>query len=256
MPTIYCGQKWVDTDFRLFYKPLFRSYRLPAIAGRLREMGEAIMESDEPNQENTGRTALVTTAAVGLMAAFCLLLQRPSLPVPEVRAPEPIPIPIVQPAPQPRKAAVAPAPIHKPKRVRRAEQRLTPIIDRIAQRHAVDPALVKAIILAESAYDQRAVSNRGAAGLMQLMPETAAALGVVDRFDPEHNIDGGVRYFKQLMVRFDGDKRMALAAYNAGSRKVRQYRGVPPFKATHRYIEKVLRYYSHYKAQITDLGQV
>lgn len=213
------------------------------------------MEPDEPNQPGSGTTAVVATAAVGLMAAFCLLLQRPCLPGPEVRSPEPVRMRIVQPAPQPRKAAVPIPPIHKPAPVRRAEQRLGPIIDRIAQRHAVEPALVKAIILAESAYDPRAVSNRGAAGLMQLMPKTAAALGVADRFDPEHNIDGGVRYFKRLMVRFDGDKRMALAAYNAGSRKVRQYRGVPPFKATRRYIEKVLRYYDHYKAQITDLGQ-
>lgn len=213
------------------------------------------MELDEPNQPSAGAAAFVATAAVGLMAAFCLLLQRPSLPGPQVPAPEPVRMRIVQPASQPRKTAAPVTPIHKPGRVRRAEQRLSPLIDRIAQRHAVEPALVKAIILAESAYDQRAVSNRGAAGLMQLMPKTAAALGVADRFDPEHNIDGGVRYFKQLMVRFDGDKRMALAAYNAGSRKVRQYRGVPPFKATRRYIDKVLRYYNHYKAQIADLGQ-
>ena len=191
------------------------------------------------------------------MAAYCLLLYRLHLPVPEIQAPEPVRARIVQPAPLPQKTAVRQAPIRKPKRVRRGGKNgSTPMIRQIADRHTVEPALVKAIILAESAYDCRAVSNRGAAGLMQLMPATAQAMGVEDRFNPEHNIDGGVRYFKKLMVRFDGDKRMALAAYNAGSRKVRQYRGVPPFKSTRRYIEKVLRYYDDYKRQVTDLGRV
>ena len=119
-----------------------------------------------------------------------------------------------------------------------------------ADRHQVDPALVKAIIMAESSYNPRAVSKKGAKGLMQLMPTTARALGVVDIFDPEHNINAGVRYFKRLMNRFDGDTRLALAAYNAGSRKVRQYQGVPPFRATKHYIKKVFMYYKHYKKEM------
>lgn len=122
-----------------------------------------------------------------------------------------------------------------------------PIILKVSDRHDVDPALVKAIIMAESGYNPKALSRRGAAGLMQLMPNTAKSLGVKDIFDPEHNIDGGVRYFKRLVTKYDGDVRLALAAYNAGSRKVNQYQGVPPFKSTRFYIKKVMTYYQYFK---------
>jgi len=127
------------------------------------------------------------------------------------------------------------------------------IIQDASNRYQVDPALIRAIIMAESSYNPRAVSKKGARGLMQLMPSTAKALGVEDSFNPEHNIHGGVRYFKQLLDRFDGDTQMALAAYNAGSRKVRQYNGVPPFKATHYYINKVFSYYNRYKAEMDSV---
>ena len=82
---------------------------------------------------------------------------------------------------------------------------------------------------------------------MQLMPGTAKALGVEDCFNPEHNINGGVKYFKELLGRFNGNVKLSLAAYNAGAGKVRLYGGVPPFKATKYYIEKVFEYYSLYK---------
>jgi len=107
--------------------------------------------------------------------------------------------------------------------------------------------------MTESSNNPRAVSGKGARGLMQLMPATAKALGVEDSFNPEHNIYGGVRYFRQLLDKFDGDTKVALAAYNAGSRKVRQYQGIPPFKATHYYINKVLSYYNRYKAEIENV---
>ena len=121
------------------------------------------------------------------------------------------------------------------------------IIEQAGRKHGVETALIQAIIMAESSYNPRAVSHRGVAGLMQLMPATADSLGVKDRFDPAHNIDGGVRYFKILLDRFDGDTRLALAAYNAGARKVRQYNGIPPFKATRSYIARVFQYYERYK---------
>jgi soluble lytic murein transglycosylase-like protein len=121
------------------------------------------------------------------------------------------------------------------------------IIQQAGRRHGVEAALIQAIIMAESSYNPRAVSNRGAAGLMQLMPATADSMGVKDKFDPEHNIDGGVRYFKRMLVRFDGDTRLALAAYNAGARNVRQYNGIPPYKATRSYIARVFKYYHTYK---------
>ena len=126
------------------------------------------------------------------------------------------------------------------------------IIIQTAIRYQVDPALVKAIIMAESGYNPRAISKKGAKGLMQLMPKTAQDLGVEDSFNPQQNISGGVRYFKQLMNRFNGDFKLALAAYNAGSTTVRRYKGVPPFKATKHYIKKVFKYYQLYKNQRTE----
>jgi soluble lytic murein transglycosylase-like protein len=133
---------------------------------------------------------------------------------------------------------------------KKAEHVLHPIVIQAASRHQVDPALIKAIIMAESGYNTRAISKRGAKGLMQLMPATAHALGVEDAFNPKQNISGGVRYFKQLVTQFDGDVKLALAAYNAGSRNVRYYQGIPPFKATRYYIKKVFKYYEIYKDQM------
>ena len=139
-------------------------------------------------------------------------------------------------------------PIFRPKK----ERLFHSIILQAASRHEIDPALVKAIIMAESGYNPNAISKKGAKGLMQLMPSTAEALGVEDVFNPEQNISGGVRYFKQLVNRFDGDVKLALAAYNAGSKKVRHYQGIPPYKTTHYYIEKVFEYYELYKDQMTE----
>jgi soluble lytic murein transglycosylase-like protein len=123
-----------------------------------------------------------------------------------------------------------------------------------ARTYQVDPALIGAIIMAESNYNPKAVSHRGAQGLMQLMPTTAKWLGIEDSFDPALNIDGGVRYFKRLLDRFDGNVKLALAAYNAGSRYVRKYGGVPPFKATRRYIKKVLHYHRILQDQFAASG--
>jgi soluble lytic murein transglycosylase-like protein len=140
---------------------------------------------------------------------------------------------------------------------RESEGLFYPIIQQAADLNDVDPALVKAIIMAESSFNPRAVSKKGAEGLMQLMPTTAKALGVEDSFNPEHNINGGVRYFRQLMDRFGGDTKLALAAYNAGSTKVRSYQGVPPFKATRYYIKKVFEYYQYYKENMApETGKV
>jgi hypothetical protein len=123
-------------------------------------------------------------------------------------------------------------------------------IKQAAETYSVDPALIRAIIVAESSYNPKAVSSRGARGLMQLMPATARSLGLSDSFNPASNIDAGVRYFRILMDRFDGDVYLALAAYNAGSRYVRQYNGVPPFDATRRYIKKVLHYQKKFQNEM------
>ena len=135
---------------------------------------------------------------------------------------------------------------------RKAEHVYHMFIIQTASHYQVDPALIKAIIMAESGYNTKAVSKSGAKGLMQLMPQTAQSLGVEDIFNPHQNITGGVQYFKHLVNRFSGDVKLALAAYNSGSRNVRNYNGVPPFKATHSYIKKVLMYYHIYKNQMGE----
>ena len=130
---------------------------------------------------------------------------------------------------------------------KKTERLFHPIILKAATRYKVDSALIKAIIMVESSYNPKAISKRGAKGLMQLMPKTARLLGVRDSFNPEQNINAGVRHFKDLLNQFKGDVKLALAAYNAGSRKVRKYQGVPPFKATRYYIKKVFEYHQYYK---------
>lgn len=130
------------------------------------------------------------------------------------------------------------------------------IIIKVARNHDMDPALIKAIIKVESRYDHKAVSPRGARGLMQLMPNTAKAMGIRDLFDPEKNIQAGTKYIKHLLAKFDGEVKLALAAYNAGSTKVRKYNGVPPFKTTRRYIKKVMKYYHQYRTEMTAIAQV
>lgn len=116
-----------------------------------------------------------------------------------------------------------------------------------SRRYALDPALVKAVIHAESRFDPLAVSPKGAIGLMQLRPVTAKELGIKDPFNPKHNIDGGVRYLKDLLDTFEGDQKLALAAYNAGPTQVHRHKGVPPFKDTKKYIKQVIRYTVYYQ---------
>ena len=114
-------------------------------------------------------------------------------------------------------------------------------IHEISRQYDVDPVLVEAVVRAESAFDATAVSPKGAAGLMQLMPGTASALGVVDRFDPRENITGGVRHLRYLLDRYQGNVALAVAAYNAGEKAVDAYRGIPPYQETREYVQRVLR---------------
>ncbi|ADU50689.1 Lytic transglycosylase catalytic [Thermaerobacter marianensis DSM 12885] len=117
---------------------------------------------------------------------------------------------------------------------------LEALADGIARRHGLDPALLRAVIEAESGWNPAARSPAGALGLMQLMPATARALGVTDPFDPVQNLEAGARYLRQQLERF-GDWRLALAAYNAGPGAVEEHGGLPPFPETRAYVEKVLR---------------
>lgn len=122
------------------------------------------------------------------------------------------------------------------------------LIARVAKSYAVPPGLLKAMIHTESGFDPRAISPKGAQGLMQLMPGTAQAMGIEDPFDPWQNIDGGTRYIRYLIERYEGDTSLALAAYNAGEKAVRRFRGMPPYRETRRYVQKVTRLATRYDA--------
>jgi soluble lytic murein transglycosylase-like protein len=120
------------------------------------------------------------------------------------------------------------------------------IINQASKRFGVEPSLIKAVIKAESDFDHKALSNKGAQGLMQLMPGTSNDMAVQHPFNPEENIFGGTRYLSLMLERFKNDKRLALAAYNAGPDCVDQHNGIPPFPETKSFVEKVLHYYEQY----------
>lgn len=120
------------------------------------------------------------------------------------------------------------------------------LIAKIARQYQVDPSLVKAVVHAESAFNPYATSNKGASGLMQLMPGTAEEYGVTDIYDPAQNIRGGVRYLSDLLQQYDNKSHLAVAAYNAGPTAVQRYRGIPPYNETRNYVKKVLRYKKRY----------
>jgi hypothetical protein len=141
----------------------------------------------------------------------------------------PSPQPLSQPAPQ-----LSPLP----------DTALAPLIVKHAQEQGIDPSLVRLVIQKESGFNPQAVSPKGAMGLMQLMPGTASMLGVQDPFNPEQNINGGVRYLKHCLERFNNDVCLALAAYNAGPENVAKHRGVPPFAETRNYVANIMREYT------------
>jgi len=127
---------------------------------------------------------------------------------------------------------------------------LAQTITQTSRQHHLDPALVRAVIKAESSFVPDAVSPKGAVGLMQLMPETASSLNVVNPYDPEQNISGGVRHLRYLLDRFRGDVRLAVAAYNAGEHRIVNGSRIPPISETREYVRRVLRFYKEYSRKI------
>jgi soluble lytic murein transglycosylase len=123
------------------------------------------------------------------------------------------------------------------------ERELAPVIARHSRQQQLHPALIRAVIKAESNFDPHAISRAGAIGLMQLMPQTAVRLDVRDLYDPDDNVGGGTKYLRQLLDRFHGNLPLALAAYNAGENVVDRYQALPPIDETRQYVRKVLRYY-------------
>lgn len=120
-------------------------------------------------------------------------------------------------------------------------------INIVSGRHHLDPDLINSVIHAESGFNPRAVSPKGAQGLMQLMPQTASRLGVVDAFDADANLEGGTRYLRELLERYNFDLIKALAAYNAGPQRVEQYHGVPPYYETQAYVARIIRDFNRKK---------
>ncbi len=150
-----------------------------------------------------------------------------------------LPIPIPSPTPSSSRQGLTLSPIQQ-------------LVVQAAQRHGVDPALALAVAKAESNFDHQAVSPKGAMGVMQLMPQTAKGLGVTNPFDPRQNIDGGIRYLRQLIEQFGGNLTLAVAAYNAGPNAVRRYGGVPPYPETQTFVRRVLAYWQEFRQKLTE----
>jgi soluble lytic murein transglycosylase-like protein len=130
------------------------------------------------------------------------------------------------------------------------------LISKYANYYELDPSLIHSIIATESGFNPRAVSRKGARGLMQLMPETASRLGVEDSFDPEQNIHGGVRYFRTLMDMFNNNLDLSLAAYNAGENLVRRLGRVPAYQETIDYVRSVTKRYTERRQSMGDRGDI
>lgn len=121
------------------------------------------------------------------------------------------------------------------------------IIETFSNKYGIDSDFIKAIVKQESGFNPNATSKKGAMGLMQLMPKTAQSLGVADAYNPWQNIEGGVKYLKGLMDRFENNKELALAAYNAGPTAVKKYGGIPPYKETQNYVANIMATYNKVK---------
>jgi soluble lytic murein transglycosylase-like protein len=154
-------------------------------------------------------------------------------------------VPATVPVAVPATASPIPARLAKPQAVK--PQDLKEVINTISDHHHLDPDFISSVIHAESGFNPRAVSPKGAQGLMQLMPGTASKLGVSNAFDPRANVEGGTRYLSELLERYNFDVIKALAAYNAGPHRVQQYGGVPPYYETRTYVARIVRDYNRKK---------
>ena len=125
-----------------------------------------------------------------------------------------------------------------------------------AELHLVDPALIAAIIHAESNFNPNAKSYANAKGLMQINPITQRHLGLKNPFNPKENVDAGTRYLSQLLKKFNGNLKHAIAAYNAGPGAVSKYKGIPPYKETRKYVKKVLKYYGEYRSATSEIATI
>ncbi|MEJ2466230.1 MAG: transglycosylase SLT domain-containing protein [Candidatus Thiodiazotropha sp.] len=138
-------------------------------------------------------------------------------------------------------------------KMRENKTRLTPLIEEVAKELRIHPGLLHAMVRVESGYNPKAVSKKGAQGLMQLMPETASRYGVADSYDPKQNLEGGARYLSDLLREFEYDIKLALAAYNAGENAVKRYGNtIPPYPETINYVDKVLGEYERIRLAMVN----
>jgi soluble lytic murein transglycosylase-like protein len=152
-------------------------------------------------------------------------------------------------APQPAADAAPAAKPGKPGPGLAGKARYDRMVEEVSRTYGLESALLHAVIAVESSYNPKAVSNKGATGLMQLMPATARRYGVADAFDPAQNLGGGARYLRDLLEMFDSDVSLALAAFNAGENAVMKHGNrIPPYRETLRYVPRVLDYYQRYRA--------
>jgi hypothetical protein len=156
---------------------------------------------------------------------------------------------------EPGQAKNDPAQSQSPAQRFQSSTDLNEVVRAASGTYHLDPDLVSSVIRAESGFNVRAVSPKGAQGLMQLMPQTASQLGVQNAFDPQANVEGGARYLRELLERYDFDLIKALAAYNAGPQRVEQYGGVPPYYETKAYVARIVRDFNKKKLAAKAAGQ-
>jgi soluble lytic murein transglycosylase-like protein len=216
--------------------------QLPAFAGQIAVLRNGFSIQFDHKEQNGNSTRLYTkTGYLDIASDQIASFDVDETPV----APDPQqnPQPVAQAAPQPGNNAAVQPPVIAVQTPLKPSQNvdLDQLVREASSKNRLDPDFVSSVIRAESNFKPRAISKKGAQGLMQLMPSTAAQLGVADPFDPRANVEAGTAHLSALLDRYHDDPIKALAAYNAGAHRVKQYNGVPPYRETRAYINKIVR---------------